>query len=181
MGIPFERLTKIIISHQDIDHIGCLRVITDLLPDVEVYAPAIEMGCINGEKPFLRSIESTVAKAQDEELKYFQRPLTAAVHHTMEDGDVLPFCGGIQIIATPGHSPGHLSFLHVPSKTLLTNDALAYMFGKVVLPYNILDQDAAVASIKKLAKLDFDRILFYHGGLFSENAKEMVEQFIGEL
>lgn len=176
-GVPFERLTKIIISHQDVDHIGCLHVITGLLPQVEVYAPAAEKANITGEEPFLRPLEHTTVNVPDAALGDFEN-LNAKVDHTLADGDYLPFCGGIQVIGTPGHSPGQISLFHIPTRTLIPNDALASMLGNLVLPFNTSDQNAAKASVKKFADIDFTQVLFYHGGLLLENAKQKVQAFI---
>lgn len=31
------------------------------------------------------------------------------INETLSDGQVLPYCGGITVIHTPGHTPGHIS------------------------------------------------------------------------
>ena len=46
------------------------------------------------------------------------------VDGTFADGDVLPVGGGIRVVHTPGHTPGHCSFLHPRSGVLLTSDAI---------------------------------------------------------
>ena len=53
-GVPFERLNKIIITHQDIDHIGGLKDILDELPEVEVLAHEADKPYIQGEKKLVR-------------------------------------------------------------------------------------------------------------------------------
>src|SRR6478735_5724306 len=45
-------------------------------------------------------------------------PLT--VEREMTDGEVLPIAGGLRVVHTPGHSPGHVSLLHEESRTLIT-------------------------------------------------------------
>jgi hypothetical protein len=39
----------------------------------------------------------------------FGTPITAKVDKTIVDGEVLPYCGGITVIFTPGHTPGRVS------------------------------------------------------------------------
>lgn len=180
IGIPFEKLTKIIVSHQDVDHIGCLRAITDLLPHVQVYATAIEKKYITGEEPFIHPLEFTTKNVKPEAKADFEN-LNAKVDHIVEPGDTLPFCGGIQLIGTPGHSPGQIALYHIASKTLITNDSLAMMFGEVVIPYNTSDLEAAKASIRKLGEYDFDQILFYHGGLIKDNARQLYNDFVAKM
>jgi glyoxylase-like metal-dependent hydrolase (beta-lactamase superfamily II) len=39
----------------------------------------------------------------------FENPPKAKVDETLADNQELSYCGGIQVIFTPGHSPGHIS------------------------------------------------------------------------
>jgi glyoxylase-like metal-dependent hydrolase (beta-lactamase superfamily II) len=43
---------------------------------------------------------------------------------TLEDGDLVSGSGGLRVIHTPGHSPGHIVLLHEPTRTLLAGDAV---------------------------------------------------------
>src|SRR3954465_8452553 len=54
-------------------------------------------------------------------------PLT--VEREMVDGEVLPIAGGVRVVHTPGHSPGHVSLLHETSRTLITGDAIFNVRG----------------------------------------------------
>ena len=36
------------------------------------------------------------------------------VDEELTDGQLLPVAGGLRVVHTPGHSPGHASFLHEP-------------------------------------------------------------------
>jgi glyoxylase-like metal-dependent hydrolase (beta-lactamase superfamily II) len=50
---------------------------------------------------------------------------------TLTDGDVVD--GGLRVLHTPGHSPGHIVLLHEPSGTLLAGDALFHRGGRLAL------------------------------------------------
>lgn len=45
---------------------------------------------------------------------------------SVKPGDILPWCGGIEIIDTKGHMPGHISLYLKEFKTLITGDALVW-------------------------------------------------------
>ena len=47
-----------------------------------------------------------------------------AVGERRSDGQVLDVAGGLRIVATRGHTPGHVSLLNEPTRTLVTGDAL---------------------------------------------------------
>ena len=42
------------------------------------------------------------------------------VAQELQDGDELPVAGRLRVVHTPGHTPGHVSFLHPPSRVLIT-------------------------------------------------------------
>jgi glyoxylase-like metal-dependent hydrolase (beta-lactamase superfamily II) len=70
---------------------------------------------------------------------------------------------GTQIIATPGHTPGHISVYDPVGAALITGDAAANVGGNLDRHWNVMDEAAANESIRKLAALAFERALFGHG------------------
>ncbi|MDN4593890.1 MBL fold metallo-hydrolase [Polycladomyces subterraneus] len=184
-GVPFEKLNKVFLTHQDIDHIGCLPDLLHASPQkVEVLASEWEKPYIQGEKPLIK-IEKAIARLNDlpqehrEGLKrVFENPPKAPVDRTVSDGEELPFCGGITVIHTPGHTPGHISLYHQPSKTLIAGDALAVVDGQLVgpVPQYTLDMDVAIQSLKKLAQYDIEAVICYHGGLYRENVNRRIAE-----
>ena len=84
-----------------------------------MYAHGLTLPYIQGDQP-LNKTGITVPKTE--------------VDHTFSDGQVLPFCGGISVIFTPGHTPDHISLYHHSSKTLITGDALTSDEGELQNP-----------------------------------------------
>jgi glyoxylase-like metal-dependent hydrolase (beta-lactamase superfamily II) len=85
------------------------------------------------------------------------RPLATAY-----DGDEI---FGLRIVATPGHTAGHLSVLDPTGSALMTGDAIVNIGGDLSLPPPAFTADlsATLASIRKLGELGFERALFAHG------------------
>ncbi|MDR3540118.1 MAG: MBL fold metallo-hydrolase [Desulfosporosinus sp.] len=81
--------------------------------------------------------------------------LKANVDKTVEDGEVLPYCGGITVIFTPGHTPRHICLYLSKSRTLITGDALNVIDGHLVgpKPEYSSDIDAARKSLKPPERL----------------------------
>jgi glyoxylase-like metal-dependent hydrolase (beta-lactamase superfamily II) len=163
-SVPLEQLTKVIITHQDLDHLGSLpELVAATEGRVEVIAHELSKPYILGEVPLLKRGVLVPPSKVD-----------VIVH----DGDELPYCGGIQIIHTPGHTPDHISLYHKPSKTLISGDALTSLDG-VLMPPNrdfTPDMETALKSIAKLIDLDIETVITYHGGVCTERIKERLAE-----
>jgi glyoxylase-like metal-dependent hydrolase (beta-lactamase superfamily II) len=157
---PFNRLSHVIITHQDRDHLGSLpELVTASEGRLKVLANELSAPYIQGETPLIKSGTIVLPTHVDQQLK---------------DGDILPLCGGIQVICTPGHTPDHISLYHLPSKTLITGDALTAQEGRINPPagQHTADMVAALASVGKLAELDMETVICFHGGICTGDIKE---------
>jgi glyoxylase-like metal-dependent hydrolase (beta-lactamase superfamily II) len=54
-------------------------------------------------------------------------------------------CGEFEAIATPGHTAGHLSFYHAPTRTLFAGDALAVVNGQLRFMARPVTEDLSAA------------------------------------
>src|SRR3954451_13791052 len=72
---------------------------------------------------------------------------------------------GLRILATPGHTLGHISVYDEAAATLITGDALTNVGGSLSSspPQFTADMTLAAQSVKKLAALTVERALFMHG------------------
>jgi glyoxylase-like metal-dependent hydrolase (beta-lactamase superfamily II) len=73
---------------------------------------------------------------------------------------------GLEVVATPGHTRGHVAVFDPDSAVLVAGDALTNTFdgrlGGANNPFNV-DQAAAADSVRKLAALEPQLILVGHG------------------
>ncbi len=101
---------------------------------------------------------------------------------TIADGEILPFCGGITCIYTPGHTPGHMSYYLEKFNLLIAGDILQIIDGSLVkCPYfTILDKDSVTASLKKLSQYKIEMIVCYHGGLFQGDVSHRIVEIASE-
>ena len=186
-GVSFDRVNKIIITHQDPDHIGGLSAIVKDSPiKIEVLSHEIEKPYIQGELAPLKMTPerkkqqevmlSKLPKEKRKEIENLFSSLAAKVDKTIEDGEELPFCGGIQVIFTPGHTTGHICLYLKKYKTLVAGDAMNVIDGELSGPnpqftYNMKE---AVNSLKKLSKYDINSVICYHGGIYSQNVNQRI-------
>ncbi len=76
----------------------------------------------------------------------------------------LVLAGGIRVVFTPGHTPGHLSLNLEWAKVLVARDALTAEEGRFNGPNPplTLDVGEAARSVRRLAELDVETIVYYH-------------------
>ena len=181
-GFSLADVKQIIVTHHDLDHIGSLEAIVGQT-GAAVLALEDEVPYITGEKRSqkLPSEAETQKLLADPDLDPARRamltrpPVKVPVSRALHDGEELP--GGLRIIATPGHTVGHASVYVTGSKTLITGDALTSQDGRLNGPNERAtpDMPTALASVKKLAGLDVQTILAYHGGLVTEDADSQLK------
>jgi glyoxylase-like metal-dependent hydrolase (beta-lactamase superfamily II) len=102
------------------------------------------------------------------------RPIVAAA----DGADIF----GMQVVATPGHTPGHICVLDRATRVLVAGDALTNSAGLAgSSPRNTADAEQAKASVKKLAALDSATLLFGHGEPLISDASAALRQYAGTL
>ena len=103
------------------------------------------------------------------------------VGEELGDGQVVPFAGGIRVIHTPGHSPGHASYLHEESGTLITGDAIFNVLGRR-WPMKFLCTDFAMTkeTAHKLGEVDYEIAAFTHGPEIRDRPREAIRNFLAK-
>ena len=83
---------------------------------------------------------------------------------------------GLQIIATPGHTPGHISVLDPVGSLLVVGDAMGNVHHRLngSNPQYTADMAQANQSVKKLAALTFAKAVFGHGDPLEQDASAAV-------
>ncbi|ADV66436.1 MBL fold metallo-hydrolase [Deinococcus maricopensis] len=159
---------RIVLTHQDLDHVGSAAALARMT-GAQVLAHADDAPFIDGRQRAVKlpppSVLSTLPPGARAMMKRGADPVT--ITRTLADGEVLDVAGGVRMLHTPGHTPGHLS-LYVPSdRVLIAGDAVVVHDGQLAPPPAPMtpDMPAALQSIRKLAALDADIVVAYHGGV----------------
>ncbi|MET0997993.1 MAG: MBL fold metallo-hydrolase [Marmoricola sp.] len=103
------------------------------------------------------------------------------VGEELTDGQLVPFAGGIRVVHTPGHSPGHASYLHEPSGVLITGDAIFNVLG-MRWPLKMLCSNFAMTkkTAHRLGELEYTTAAFTHGEEIRENPREAIRKFLAK-
>lgn len=188
-GISLDSITRLIVTHHDMDHIGSLAALKRAFPHIEIISHELEAPYIAGTRKSLRleqaesTLEALPAEAKphaEQFIRFLQSIEPVAVDRTVYSGERLPWCGGIEIIHTPGHMPGHISLYLPASKTLIAADAVVIEEGRLAIanPQYTLDPDEAIRSVERLLDYDIEELVCYHGGVFQGEVKQALRQLI---
>ncbi|TVY02017.1 MBL fold metallo-hydrolase [Cohnella terricola] len=186
-GIGEKTLRSIILTHQDLDHVGGLPgILADEREPVAVLAHPDDEGAINGTQPMIKmnpeQLEGFLQQLPEETRAEFEqtflRPSRPNVNRTIVDGEKLPIAGGLTVIHTPGHTPGHVCLYHHASKTLIAGDAMVAADGVLSGPNPSVtpNLEQALDSLNKLKAFDIAQVVCYHGGLVQGGVNERIAE-----
>ncbi|MDR3587816.1 MAG: MBL fold metallo-hydrolase [Desulfosporosinus sp.] len=192
VGVSFAKLNMVILTHQDIDHVGSLSNILKELPNsVKVLAHKEEKAYIQGEKlpvkvaqleAHLNSLPNEM-KAIYEKMKAFYENNKSSIDETLTDGEELPYSGGITVVYTPGHTPGHISLYSKHYKVLIAGDILQVQGGALIQAPQTsnFDTNSSMESLKKITQYDIETVICYHGGVYKDNTNKRIAELANGL
>ncbi|OWA34737.1 hypothetical protein B9G55_16135 [Saccharibacillus sp. O16] len=183
-GLDASQIKRILFTHQDLDHIGTLPQLLEHLPEAEIWAHRDEQPYLEGKLPHIKITPSRLESMPPQQREAAQRMLDALVPgrvtRVLEHGEKLPLQGGMIVLHTPGHTPGHIS-LYVPEeKLLIAGDALRVVDGELAGPAEAFtpDMKRALQSLEQLLELEIDRVFCYHGGMYEGNVHGALRQIM---
>jgi glyoxylase-like metal-dependent hydrolase (beta-lactamase superfamily II) len=180
-GVQVADLKRIVLTHQDIDHVGSLADLVEA-SGARVLAHEREVPFIDGSEP-PRFARSQMLTARPELRAVVERMRPTTVDEPLQDGARLDVAGGVRVVFTPGHTVGHMCLYLERTGTLVAGDALTAQEGRLLGPNAGATQDMLVAgrSVAKLAELDVRAIVCYHGGVVTDDAGGQLRRVAEEL
>lgn len=173
-------ITRIVLTHAHNDHIGALDALKELLPNAQVSISSRDALLLDGNSILLPSEKNTPIRGG------LPKNIKTKPDLLLEDGDSI---GSLEVIATPGHTPGSITLFDTRNRSLIAGDALITR-GKVVVsglmnplfPFPALatwDKHIALESAKKLIGYKPSLLAVGHGNML-EQPRTKMEQAIAE-
>ena len=165
----------VVISHADVDHFGGNAAIRDAAPGAVFCAHAADAAWIEDRKLIIREryawYDEYGIGYPPETFEWLQDAMgpEIPIDLRLQAGAVFRLGPdlAVEIVALPGHSPGHLGLWEPASRTAIVMDAvlgngLLDTDGNVVHPPPIVDVAAYEASVRLLQGLEPQRLLTAH-------------------
>lgn len=176
-GYEMKDLKNIIITHYDDDHIGSLYEFKEKYPWITIIASEIESKYISGELKAERLVqaEELLENMSNEDMefgKWFIQQLKnlkpVLINKKVYDGDMI-LNNECRVVATPGHTSGHISLYFPRLKSIITGDAAVKENHELVIanPQFCLNVEKAEQSLIKIKNLKAKNYYCYHGGKFT--------------
>jgi len=169
VGRSLDELTRIVCTHGHPDHVGGARELAGDRVDVLMH-PADFAG--------LQVTLGDAVRRPSRGRLFAYLARTPAQVVPAEDGDVLPILGGLEVIHTPGHTPGSICLYAARDRLLFVGDVLTSRRGRVSYASRIFSDDlgAARASVRRLADRDVETIIFGHDPPWRDDANGVLRE-----
>jgi len=171
LGKRSQDVKRIIITHADFDHIGGMAAL-QAATGARTYASRIEADAIAQGKSSREINPSgfSLRRMLFALMRPFMKATPLKVDEILAEGDTLPVLGGLRVLETPGHTPGHISLFAPSAKILFCGDSMVSDQNGLQgsRPGITWDETKARESERKQATLGANIVCSGHGSVVTD-------------
>jgi glyoxylase-like metal-dependent hydrolase (beta-lactamase superfamily II) len=166
-------LRRVALTHAHGDHVGGVAGVRSRFPGVEVSISERDATILAGDKTLRATEPQTDVKG------YFVK-VDWKPDRLLKPGDRV---GSLEVVAAPGHTPGHVAFIDVRDRSLIAGDAFQTRGGiavsgdlRLLFPFPAMatwNKQSALASAIALRALNASLLAVGHGDALSAPAAAM--------
>jgi len=173
-------LKHILITHAHGDHVGSLVELNKAFPDIPISISRRDSRLLKGDVELEPHEQQTPIKGG------IPKNIHLQPNQLLQEGDQI---GSLEVIATPGHTPGSISFFDTRDHSIIVGDAIQTRGGIAVsgqlrpfFPFPAIatwSKEKALESVKKIVALEPKLLAVGHGEMIVE-PKEAILRAIKE-
>ena len=172
LGHTPGELKRILITHADYDHVGGLAALKAATGAWVFAGPVESQAMADGHASRPLKPRNVLLKLLFGLMTSLFKAPPAQADELLSDGQILPVLGGLRVMETPGHTPGHVSFFAPSAGILFCGDSI--VSGENGLRgstgSNNWDQAKSDESVRKQAALGARILCSGHGPVVMDAA-----------
>lgn len=161
-------ITNIIITHAHADHVGALDMLKANLPEAQVSISSRDSHLLRGDATIQPDEKNTPIRGG------IPKNIKTCPDILLHEGDRI---GSLEVIHSPGHTPGSISLLDMRNQSLIVGDAFQTRGGmavsgtvKPLFPFPAMatwDKETALISAEKLIGFEPSLLAAGHGKMIN--------------
>ena len=177
LGFAPTAVDHIVLTHWHADHTGSAARFANSSAEPAVSVGTADLAAVQGRDPRPQARAADASRTARLLGRWTAPGPAVAQAQPLDDGQRLPTAGGAVVVATPGHTPGHIS-LHLPHRGVL-------LAGDAVMNVGRLSRGLAAfrsarsqepATLQRLCRLEFDVLAVGHGPPITTGARDRLRR-----
>lgn len=174
LGLDPRAVCDVLLTHWHVDHAGSAARFATSGAHSRVWVGEGDLDTVRGAAPRVPPSPDTTLPGRLF-ARHGKRAPAVPTARGLGEGHEVDAAGGVQVVATPGHTAGHVSYLLPDHGVLLAGDALFNVWFLSRGPrFLCTARSAQQATLERISHLDFDVLAVAHGPAIGSRAKQRI-------